>query len=64
MQECRIWTDNNTSRHYSNIALALLLKGVADNNTQHFIEKAVLFDPNNIAAQYSKARYLLMVNKK
>lgn len=64
IQECLIWIDKNTSRYHSSIALALLLKGIADNNTHHLIEKAILIDPKNITAQYCKALYLLMINKR
>jgi len=54
----------NNPEYYSSIALALLLKGVADDATSLFIEKALLLDPNNITANYCKALYLLMNQKK
>jgi hypothetical protein len=54
----------NNPGYYSSLALALLLKGVADDTTSLFIEKALLLDPNNITANYCKALYLLMNQKK
>jgi len=64
IQECRLWLDSTTSQYYSNIALAFLLKGTADQNIHNLINKAIQLDPNNIFAQYSNALYLLLINKK
>jgi hypothetical protein len=54
----------NNPEYYSSIALALLLKGTADDTTSLFIEKALSLDPNNITANYCNALYLLMNQKK
>jgi len=52
------------SGYYSSVALALLLKGIANNETNYFIETALSVDPNNIIAHYCKSLYILMTQKK
>lgn len=57
-------TGKNNAKDYSNIALALLLKGKADKATYFFIETALSLEPENLIANYSLALYKLMTNKK
>ncbi len=48
---------------YTNTALALLLKGVATDQTLYYIETALSNDPNDILANYCKTLYTLMIQK-
>lgn len=52
--------NKNTSSYFSNIALGLLLRGIADDNTKSFIDKALLRNPSDPIAIYCKALYEVM----
>ncbi len=56
--------DQKISGYYSSVALALLLKGIANNDTNYFIETALSIDRHNVFAHYCKALYILMPQKK
>jgi len=56
--------DQKISGYYSSVALALLLKGVANSDTNYFIENALSIDSRNITAHYCKALHVLMNQKK
>lgn len=52
--------DKDTPGYYSSTALAMLLRGSANENTYALIEKALARDPGNVLAHYANALYLLM----
>ena len=64
IKECLQGTAKNISGYYSSMALAFLLKGIADKNTEFFIEKSLSLDPNNMVAIYAKIFYTLIMHKK
>jgi hypothetical protein len=53
----------NVSGYYSSTALALLLKGIADDKTLYLIKKSLSLDSRNIYAHYCNALYGLMTHK-
>jgi hypothetical protein len=57
------WAGGKTSDHYVSMALALLLKGEAGENTKQIIDKALFLDPNNVMAHYCDALYSLIVRR-
>jgi hypothetical protein len=62
--ECLNGAGGHRGGHYSSIALALLLKGIADKHTSFFLDKALSLSPSDIVADYSKALFLLMKQEK
>ncbi len=52
--------DRSTHVYYTNIALAMLLKGIADYRTDLFIRQAISLAPNNVTANYCRLLYGLM----
>jgi hypothetical protein len=51
----------NVYGYYTSLALGLLLKGVANDDTLHYIETARAAAPDAIIVSYCKALYLLMI---
>jgi len=51
----------NVYNYYSSIALALLLKGIANDDTLYYIETASSMAPNDVMVNYCRTLYMLMI---
>ncbi|MEJ2683900.1 MAG: hypothetical protein P8Z71_05845 [Candidatus Sulfobium sp.] len=64
LEECLMGAGHHREAHYSSMAIALLLKGIANKRTSSFIDTSLSLSPNSYIGNYSKALFLLMTHKK